>query len=59
MFCSKLCVGFLFIRRNNSSGRIYDSSQSVFIKEMHQILAFSSLGAVTGHQNIGLGHYLS
>ena len=59
MLCSELCILFILVCCNDSSGRIHDSAKSVFIEEMNQILALSALCSIAWNQNICLGHKLT
>src|SRR5699024_3736422 len=56
---SEFCIFFLFVCSNDASGGVYDSSQSVFIKEVYQILSLTSLSAISWNQNVSFRHDLS
>ena len=55
------CMGdsYSYVGSNDASGGVYDSSQSVFIKEVYQIFSLTSLSAISWNQDVSFRHDLS
>ena len=59
MLRAELGVFFLLVSRNDAAGGVDHRAESVFIEAVGQILCRAALGAVAGHQEVGMGHQLS